>query len=93
MVVVIPISFVVPTPVMIIPPLLPFSPAAFPRLMQFVAPAVSLPTVVPVMLYGFVESVLGANRTPEAGIIGGGERQDEQETRGDGRYRRYLSQR
>jgi hypothetical protein len=45
------------------------------------------------MLYGFVESVLGANRTPVAGIIGGGARQDEQETRGHGRYRRYLSQR
>ena len=93
MVVVIPISFVMPTTVMIIPPLLPFSPAALPGLTQFVPPPVCMPAVVSVMLYGFVEFVLGAKRAPVAGIIGGDARQNEQETRGESRYRCYLSQR
>jgi hypothetical protein len=45
------------------------------------------------MLNGFVELVLGMNRTPLAAIISGCAGHGEQETRSEYDHRQYLSQR
>src|SRR5713101_4876403 len=72
-VVVIPIAIGMPAVAVFVPPAVPFSPAAFPRLVQFVPGVVRLSAVPAVMLDGFVEFVvrLGDAALATTVVIGG----------------------
>jgi len=72
-VVVIPIAIGMPAVAVFVPPAVPFSPAAFPRLVQFVPGVVRLSAVPAVMLDGFVEFVvrLGDAALATIVVIGG----------------------
>jgi hypothetical protein len=58
-IVIIPIAIGMPASAVFIPPAMPLSPAAFPRLAQFEAGTVRLPAVPAVMLHGFVQFAIG----------------------------------
>src|SRR5260370_9281194 len=66
---VIPIAIGMPAAAVFVPPAVPFSPATFPRLMQFVPGVVRLSAVPAVMLDGFVESVVRLGDAALASIV------------------------
>jgi len=68
-IVVIPITIGVPAVAVFVPPAMAFVPAAFPRLVQIVARAVRLPAVPPVVLHGFVQSVIGFGDAALAPVV------------------------
>jgi hypothetical protein len=60
-IVVVPIAVGVPAVVVLIPPLMPFTPAAFTRVVQFTTFVVCLPAMVSMLLNRFVEFMLGVH--------------------------------
>src|SRR5260370_40668325 len=72
LVMVIPITVMMPEGFYLVPPLQAHFPAAFPRLVQFMAPMLCLPAVVSVVLNGFVEFVVRIGSAPLAIVIVGG---------------------
>jgi hypothetical protein len=68
-VVVIPIAIGVPAAAIFIPPTVAFIPAAFPRLVQFVACVIRLPAVPAVMFHGFVQFVICFDNAALATIV------------------------
>src|SRR6266446_8276130 len=57
-IVIVPITVAVPAAAVFIPPTMALSPAAFPRLMQFMPCMVRLPAVPAMMLEGFMQLVI-----------------------------------
>jgi hypothetical protein len=68
-VMIIPVVSVVPAMIMLIPPRLTFSPAAFAGFVQLLAPVICLPAEVSMVLNGLVEFVLRVNSAPLATIV------------------------
>ena len=68
-IVVIPITLGVPATAVFIPPSMVPVPASFPRLAQFEAGAVRLPAIPAMMLYGFMQFVIGFEYAPLATIV------------------------
>jgi hypothetical protein len=68
-VVIIPITVMMPAVFVHLPPLVVLSPAAFTRLMQLVAPVIRLVAVVSVVFDGFVEIVVRVCNPPPATVV------------------------
>ena len=81
MVVVIPITVMMPAVFVYVPPLLASSPTALPDLVQFLAPMIRLGAVVSVVFNRLVEFVIGACSAPLAIVVIGARagQADEQE--------------
>jgi hypothetical protein len=56
---IIPVVFGMPLALVLVPPAMTSAPAAFPRFMQFVACPFCLPALRPMMLYSFMQPVIG----------------------------------
>jgi hypothetical protein len=68
-IVIVPITVAVPAAAVFIPPTMALSPAAFPRLMQFMARMVRLPAVPAMMLDGFMQLVICLGDAPLAPVV------------------------
>lgn len=73
-VVVIPIAIRMPATFVFIPPSMTGAPAALPRFVQLVARAIGLPTLVAVVLDGFVQLVIGVRNASLAIVAIGPQR-------------------
>src|ERR1700751_5902240 len=65
----VPIAFVGPASLVLVPPAMMLGPATFTRLAQLVAFVIRLPAVSPVMLDRFMQFVLGVLDAPLAALI------------------------
>jgi hypothetical protein len=79
---VIPITVMMPAVLMVIPPLLVLSPAAFPSFVQLMPPVICLWTAVSVVFDGFVEFVFRVPGLPGATVVSGRTRCASQEEPG-----------
>ena len=59
MVAVVPVAFLMPAPLVLIPPPMMLAPASFPRFPQLASFVIRLPAMAPVMLNRFMQVVLG----------------------------------
>ncbi len=68
-IVIVPVTVAVPAVAVFIPPTMALSPAAFPRLMQFMPRMVRLPAVPTMMLDGFMQLVICLGDAPLAPVV------------------------
>jgi len=68
-IVVVPIAVGVPTAPVFVPPLVKVRKAILARFVQFMASVVRLPTLTPMMLDGFMKTMIGPGDAPLASIV------------------------
>ena len=81
MVVIIPVTSVMPAMLMFIPPYLAFSPTALPGFVQFTAPMICRPAVVTMVLNCLMEFVFGKDGAPLTSIFRRSRRHSDQQPR------------
>ena len=69
MVALVPVAFLVPAPLVLIPPAMMLAPALFTRFPQLVPFVIRLPAVPPMMLNRFMQFVLSVRDPPLAALI------------------------